>query len=89
MLLFNRLARKTDAKVIFAYAERLSAGNGYHIHYVPADEKVRDEDPVVAATALNNGVESIVRALPSQYQWSYKRFHIQPDGVKSPYRKRH
>lgn len=87
MLLFNRLARKTNAKVIFAYAERLSAGSGYHIHYVPVDEKVRDKDPMVAATALNEGVESIVRELPSQYQWSYKRFHIQPDGVKSPYHK--
>jgi KDO2-lipid IV(A) lauroyltransferase len=89
MLLINRLARKTNAKVIFAYAERLSAGVGYHIHYVPADEKIRDEDPEVAASALNQGIETIVRELPSQYQWSYKRFQIQPDGEKSPYRKAH
>ncbi|PVV26654.1 MAG: hypothetical protein B6D79_05585 [gamma proteobacterium symbiont of Ctena orbiculata] len=87
MLLTNRLARKTGAKVIFAYVERLSAGRGYHIHYLPADERIGAEDPMLAASVLNQGVESIVRQLPSQYQWSYKRFHIQPDGVESPYRK--
>ncbi|MES9817597.1 MAG: lysophospholipid acyltransferase family protein [Candidatus Thiodiazotropha sp.] len=87
MLLINRLARKTGAKVIFAYAERLSAGAGYHIHYLPADERIRDVDPVVAASALNHGIESIIRELPSQYQWAYKRFQIQPDGKQSPYRR--
>ncbi|MEW7998101.1 MAG: lysophospholipid acyltransferase family protein [Candidatus Thiodiazotropha endolucinida] len=87
MLLTNRLVRKTGAKVIFAYAERLSAGAGYHIHYLPADERIREADPVVAASALNHGIESIIRELPSQYQWSYKRFQIQPDGKQSPYRR--
>jgi KDO2-lipid IV(A) lauroyltransferase len=87
MQLTNRLARKTRAKIIFAYAERLAGGRGYHIHYLPADERIADEDPVVAATALNQGIESIIRALPEQYQWSYKRFHIQPDSLTSPYRK--
>lgn len=86
MLLTNRLARKTGAKVIFAYAERLPGGRGYHIHYLPADERIAHEDPVVAASALNKGIESIIRQLPSQYQWSYKRFHIQPEGRQSPYR---
>ncbi|MBV2124098.1 MAG: lysophospholipid acyltransferase family protein [Candidatus Thiodiazotropha sp. (ex Ctena orbiculata)] len=87
MLLTNRLVRKTGAKVVFAYAERLSAGAGYHIHYLPADERIREADPVMAASALNQGIESIIRELPSQYQWSYKRFQIQPDGKQSPYRR--
>ncbi|MEW8506217.1 MAG: lysophospholipid acyltransferase family protein [Candidatus Thiodiazotropha sp.] len=86
MLLTNRLARKTGAKVIFAYAERLAAGRGYHIHYLPADEKILDKDPMVATSALNHDVESIIRRLPAQYQWSYKRFHKQPEGGESPYR---
>jgi KDO2-lipid IV(A) lauroyltransferase len=87
MLLSNRLARKTGAKVIYAYAERLAGGRGYHIHYLPADERLTDAEPQVAATALNQGIESIIRQLPDQYQWSYKRFHVQPDGLVSPYRK--
>lgn len=85
MLLTNRLARKTGAKVIFAYAERLSAGGGYHIHYLPADEGITDRDPTVAASALNHDVESIICRLPTQYQWSYKRFQKQPEGRRSPY----
>ncbi|MCM8854446.1 MAG: lysophospholipid acyltransferase family protein [Candidatus Thiodiazotropha sp.] len=88
MLLANRLVRKTGAKVIFAYAERLAGGRGYHIHYLPAPDAIADQNPVQAATALNQGVQSLVQSLPTQYQWSYKRFHIQPEGEQSPYRKR-
>ncbi|MCU7905685.1 MAG: lysophospholipid acyltransferase family protein [Candidatus Thiodiazotropha sp. (ex Epidulcina cf. delphinae)] len=86
MLLVNRLARKTGAKVVFAYAERLAGGKGYHIHYLGAPKAIADEDPLKAATALNRGVESLVRLLPTQYQWSYKRLHAQPGGEASPYR---
>ncbi|MEJ2612816.1 MAG: lysophospholipid acyltransferase family protein [Candidatus Thiodiazotropha sp.] len=87
MLLINRLTRKTGAKVIFAYAERLAGGQGYHVHYLPAADAIADEDPQVAATALNQGIESLVRRVPEQYLWSYKRFHDQPEGAPSPYRK--
>jgi Kdo2-lipid IVA lauroyltransferase/acyltransferase len=86
MLLVNRLARKTGAKVVLACAERLDRGRGYKVHYLPAPEGVADEDPVKAATALNQGVEQLIRLFPSQYQWSYKRFSRQPDGRGSPYK---
>ncbi|MEJ2403184.1 MAG: hypothetical protein P8171_02670 [Candidatus Thiodiazotropha sp.] len=86
MLLVNRLARKTGARVVLACAERLDRGRGYKVHYLPAPEGVADEDPVKAATALNQGVEQLIRLFPSQYQWSYKRFSKQPDGRGSPYK---
>jgi KDO2-lipid IV(A) lauroyltransferase len=86
MLLVNRLARKTGAKVVLACAERLDRGRGYRVHYLPAPEAVADEDPHKAATALNQGVEHLIRLFPSQYQWSYKRFSKQPDGRSSPYK---
>ncbi|MCU7916587.1 MAG: lysophospholipid acyltransferase family protein [Candidatus Thiodiazotropha sp. (ex Gloverina cf. vestifex)] len=85
MLLINRLARKTGAKVIYGYAERLPKGRGFHIHYYPAPPGIDDEDPQVAAAALNQGLETVIRHQPEQYQWSYKRFHDQPDGKLSPY----
>jgi KDO2-lipid IV(A) lauroyltransferase len=88
MLFVQRLARKTGAKIVFVYAERLARGQGYHIHYLPAPEGMDDEDPQVAATSLNQGVERLVRACPDQYQWSYKRFRDQPDGGASPYKKK-
>ncbi|MCG7872537.1 MAG: lipid A biosynthesis acyltransferase [Candidatus Thiodiazotropha lotti] len=87
MLLTNKLARKTGAKVILACAERLSGGRGYDIHYLPAPEGIADADPLRAARALNQSVETLINMFPTQYQWSYKRFAKQPDGIPSPYKK--
>jgi KDO2-lipid IV(A) lauroyltransferase len=80
MLLVSRLARRTGAPVVFSFAERLGHGRGYRAHWIPAPEGIADADPVVAATALNQGVESCVRRCPEQYQWSYKRFKLRPGG---------
>lgn len=52
-----------------------------------APDGVDDPDPVVAATALNQGVEACVRRCPLQYQWSYRRFSVRPDGGRSPYKR--
>lgn len=88
MLLINRLARKTGAKIVFGYAERLPRGQGYHIHYLPAPAGLDDADPQQAAEALNRGLESVIRQCPDQYQWSYKRFLSQPGDAASPYREK-
>jgi Kdo2-lipid IVA lauroyltransferase/acyltransferase len=87
MLLVNRLVKKTGAKVVIAYAERLPRGEGFHIHYRPAPAGVDDDDPQRAATAVNLGLEAVIRESPEQYQWSYKRFRIQPGDAPSPYRR--
>jgi KDO2-lipid IV(A) lauroyltransferase len=87
MLLTNKLARKTGAKVILACAERLPGGRGYDIHYLPAPEGIADADPGLAARALNQGVETLIKLFPDQYQWSYKRFSKQPEGMPSPYKR--
>lgn len=87
MVLINRLARKTDAAVVFGFCERLAGGEGYRLHAMPAPEGIVDADPEIAATALNLGVENCVRRCPEQYQWSYKRFSVRPDGARSPYKK--
>jgi KDO2-lipid IV(A) lauroyltransferase len=86
MLLINRLARKTGAKIVIGYAERLPRGQGYHIHYQPAPVGLDDADPQRAAEVLNQGLEVVIRQCPDQYQWSYKRFRSQPDDAPSPYR---
>ena len=86
MRLLTRLAQRSDALVVFTYAERLAKGRGYHIHVVPAPSGIADEDPLVAARALNAGVEQCVRACAAQYQWSYKRFRKRPTGEASLYR---
>jgi KDO2-lipid IV(A) lauroyltransferase len=86
MLLIQRLARKTGAKIVIGYAQRLPSGKGYHIHYREAPAGLDDDDPQRAAEALNQGLESVIRECPEQYQWSYKRFRAQPEEAPSPYR---
>lgn len=86
MVLVNRLVRRTGAMVVYTYVERLPDAKGYRIHFLPAPEGVGDADPVIAARALNEGVEACVRRCPQQYQWSYRRFSVRPDGARSPYK---
>ncbi len=84
MTLFSRLARRSGAPVLFTWAERLPGGR-YRLHFTEADPAVADEDDATAATALNAGVEHVVRTCPAQYLWTYRRFGYQPDGERSPY----
>lgn len=86
MLLVNRLARRTGARVIFMFAQRLGPGRGFRMHCIAAPEGVDSEDDLVAATALNWGVEQCVAVCPEQYVWPYKRFRRRPEGPPSPYR---
>ncbi len=85
MVLLTRLAAKHKTPVIFSYAERLPHGQGYHIHFIKAAEGIHDKDQVIAATATNQGVETLIRECPEQYSWSYKRFKRQPEGSRDPY----
>jgi KDO2-lipid IV(A) lauroyltransferase len=89
MTLLPKLAAKSGAAVLVAYAERLSWGRGYIVHLHPCDEAVRDADPAVAAAAMNRAVEQAVRECPTQYQWSYKRFRRRPEGEAKVYAKSH
>jgi len=85
MTLLPKFAQKSGAAVIYAFAERLSWGRGFHLHFIPAPE-VGSSDMTVAATAVNAAVEACVRIAPAQYQWSYKRFRTRPAGESSLYR---
>ncbi len=85
MLLVNRLARKTGARVVFMFAERLPQGGGFRVHCLPGQEEVAGGDPEVAAAALNRGVEACIRVAPEQYQWTYKRFRHRPQGQPKLY----
>ncbi|WP_267225469.1 lipid A biosynthesis acyltransferase [Dyella silvae] len=83
MVLLPRLAARTGATVLFAFAERLPRGEGYRIHLLPAPEGLADADIAVGCRALNRGVENCVNLAFSQYQWHYKRYSA--DIWTSPY----
>jgi KDO2-lipid IV(A) lauroyltransferase len=79
MVLLPRIAQRTGATVLFAFAERLPHGAGFRIHILPAPEGIADTDLRVACTALNRGVEQCVELAFAQYQWTYKRWAERPD----------
>ncbi|MGB0134341.1 lipid A biosynthesis acyltransferase [Dokdonella sp.] len=88
MVLVPRLAERTGATVLFAFAERLPRGEGFRIHVQPASKDISDTDLRVACTAMNRSVEACVRIAPLQYQWHYKRYSIRPTTADTnPYKK--
>jgi KDO2-lipid IV(A) lauroyltransferase len=85
MTLLGRLAHRTGAAVVFAYCERIDSGSradapGFALHIEPAPTAIADADPQVAVAALNTALERIARRDPAQYQWTYKRYTLQPSG---------
>ncbi|MDJ0655255.1 MAG: lysophospholipid acyltransferase family protein [Xanthomonadales bacterium] len=85
MVLFSKMASKTDAPLVFAFARRLPGTQGFDIHFIPGDETIRDKDLATSVAALNAQVEACVRMAPEQYQWGYKRFSIRPEGEEKLY----
>ena len=85
--LIGELANATPAYLLCAYAKRLDDGS-YGVVLKPASEGIRVADPLESATALNQSIEDCILDCPDQYQWSYKRFRIQPEGIPNIYRKK-
>jgi len=85
MVLLSRLAIKTGAPVIFAYAERLPHGRGYHLHFQPAPPSINQAPLEHSVAIMNEMVETLIRQRPQQYQWGYKRFRTRPAGESAIY----
>lgn len=81
MTLLPRLANKTGATVLMAFAERLPGHAGFRICLRPAPPEIGSADTHIATSALNAGVEACIALAPAQYQWSYKRFTMRPEGA--------
>lgn len=81
--LVSKLAARSEVPVYFIYTERLPWGRGfrYHLRAAPAD--IGDRENGLAA--LNLGVEQVIRHLPQQYWWGYKRYRRQPAGAAEFY----
>lgn len=84
MVLLSRLAQRTGATVLFAFAERLPRAVGFRIHFLPAPAQIADAHLPSAVAALNRGVEACVRLAPEQYQWHYKRYSARPPLADQP-----
>ena len=82
MTLPAKLAQMGDAAVILVYAERLAAGKGFVVRFVPFEGELSGT-AAEQAGAINRAMEQLIARCPSQYFWSYNRYK-QPDGVAAP-----
>ena len=76
-----RLA-ETGATVLFAYAERLHYGAGYHLKLFPLSAPLAGE-LMQRAAQLNRELETLIRQCPEQYLWGYNRYKV-PAGAEPP-----
>ncbi|PWB32300.1 lysophospholipid acyltransferase [Pseudomonas sp. SDI] len=65
---------------VFLHALRLPDGSGFKVILEAAPEAMYSEDTETSAAAMSQVVERYVRAYPSQYMWSMKRFKKRPPG---------
>ena len=84
MTLLSRLAERTGAVLLLAWCERIGEGPDFALHMEPAPAAMADGDGAVAVAALNGEVERIAARDLAQYQWTYKRYTLRPDGSGQP-----
>jgi KDO2-lipid IV(A) lauroyltransferase len=82
MTLVGRLQQASDAAIVFYFAERLPAGEGFVVHFHALAEALPLGRPE-AALAVNREVEKLVRRCPTQYLWGYNRYK-RPAGAPPP-----
>lgn len=82
-----RLAQKTGATIILAYAKRLPWGGGYELFFEKVSDALYDDDMEKASTAMNHELEALISAQPRQYWWGYSRFRQRPAGEAKLYKK--
>lgn len=70
---------------VFLHALRLPDGSGYKVILEAAPEAMYSTDTETSCAAMSQVVEKYVRAYPSQYMWSMKRFKKRPPGEERWY----
>ena len=70
---------------LFLNAVRLPDNSGFKVIFEAVPEDMYSEDPQLSAAAMSRTLERYVRAYPSQYLWSMKRFKKRPAGEQKRY----
>ena len=81
----GRLAHLTNALVVPCFTRLLPGGRGYEVILKPPLEDFPNGDRVRDATRMNEVLEEGLRAMPEQYQWTFKLFKTRPGHAPSPY----
>jgi KDO2-lipid IV(A) lauroyltransferase len=85
MTLLPKLARSTNAVVIFACARRLADSSGFQLMFRQASQDIAQLELTAALQTMNRDIAAMIRQAPQQYQWTYKRFRKQPEGAPPVY----
>jgi KDO2-lipid IV(A) lauroyltransferase len=70
---------------VFLHALRLADGSGYRVIIEAAPEAMYGEDAEAAVASMSEAIGNYVRAYPSQYMWTMKRFKKRPEGERRWY----
>lgn len=70
---------------VFLHAVRLADGSGYRVILEAAPPEMYSQDTETAVTAMSAVIGRYVRAYPSQYMWTMKRFKRRPPGEQEWY----
>jgi KDO2-lipid IV(A) lauroyltransferase len=74
MTLLAKIANKNDLQVLMFWAKRLPKGKGYELNLEPVDLDLSGDTLEAQVASMNRYVEDLIRKMPEQYMWSYKRF---------------
>lgn len=83
MTLVHGLIKRTGCRVVAGVAQRVKGG--FELHYLPPPDAIYSADVAESLAAMNQAVEQCVAICPEQYQWEYKRFKLEPGGVRTHY----
>jgi len=71
MTLAARFTQREGVECLIAYGERLPWGRGYLVHVRPLPPAQAGE---TQTRRVNRALEALIRELPGQYLWGYKRY---------------
>ncbi len=77
------MAESTDARTVLAYIERLDGARGFKVVF--KNLELNHDSKLKQIERMNHGIEQVVRRLPEQYLWSYKRFRTRPNAEPDYY----
>ncbi|MBX2808057.1 MAG: lysophospholipid acyltransferase family protein [Cellvibrionaceae bacterium] len=83
MTLATQLLQKTQCTIVFAVAQRIKGG--FKLTFTEAPTAIYSEQTRESVSGINHLTETLVRQIPAQYQWEYKRFKRLPQGYKEIY----
>jgi KDO2-lipid IV(A) lauroyltransferase len=74
MTLLAKIANKNDLQVLMFWAKRLPKGKGYELNLEPVELDLNGDNLEDHVASMNHCIEDLIRKIPEQYMWSYKRF---------------